>query len=182
MIVHAQLASEEQLDRMQALGIIPSFCASHGFYWGDVHVASVLGRERAFRINPARSAGRRGIRFTLHNDAPVVPPNILSLIWSAVTRFSRSSAVIGPEQRLSAASENLRRSPSTPPTSTSRTSRRDRLEVGSSRTWLSAENPLGFAGGVRNRGSGDLERGHADPRPREGRLPDALAETTGDLA
>jgi predicted amidohydrolase YtcJ len=64
-------------------------------------VASVLGRERAYRISPARSAQRRGMRFSLHNDAPVVPPNILFLIWSAVTRQSRSGEVIGTEQRLS---------------------------------------------------------------------------------
>src|SRR5262249_46802403 len=61
------------------------------------------GRERACRLNPARSAQRRGLRFSLHNDAPVVPPNILFLIWSAVTRLSRSGEVLGPEQRLTAA-------------------------------------------------------------------------------
>jgi predicted amidohydrolase YtcJ len=103
VMVHAQLAREDQLDRMQTLGIIPSFCSSHCFYWGDWHVASTLGRERAYRMNPALSARRRGMRFSLHNDAPVVPPNMLFLIWSAVTRLSRSGEVIGPEQRLSAA-------------------------------------------------------------------------------
>jgi predicted amidohydrolase YtcJ len=103
VMVHAQMAREDQLDRMHQLGIIPSFCASHCFYWGDWHVASTLGRERAYRLNPARSAQRRGIRFSLHNDAPVVPPNILFLIWSAVTRLSRSGAVIGADQRISAA-------------------------------------------------------------------------------
>jgi predicted amidohydrolase YtcJ len=101
--VHAQLAREDQLDRMRALGIMPSFCSSHGFYWGDWHVNQTLGRERAFRLNPARSAGRRGLRFSLHNDAPVVPPNILFLLWSAVTRLSRTGEMIGPQQRLTAA-------------------------------------------------------------------------------
>jgi predicted amidohydrolase YtcJ len=100
VMVHSQLATEEQLDRMRELGIVPSFCSSHGFYWGDSHVASVLGRERATRVNPARSAGRLDLRFSLHDDAPIVSPNVLFLIWSAVTRFSRSGAVIGPEQRL----------------------------------------------------------------------------------
>lgn len=103
VMVHAQLVREDQLDRMQVHGIIPSFCASHCFYWGDWHVASALGRERATRLNPARWAQRRGLRFSLHNDAPVVPPNMLFLIWSAVTRLSRSGEVLGPEQRLTAA-------------------------------------------------------------------------------
>jgi hypothetical protein len=101
-MVHAQMAREDQLDRMRTLGIIPSFCASHCFYWGDWHVAT-LGRERAHRLNPAGSAHRHRIRFSLHDDAPVVPANIMFLVWSAVTRQSRSGAVIGPDQRLSAA-------------------------------------------------------------------------------
>ena len=83
-MVHAQTVREDQLDRMRAHGILPSFFSTHCFYWGDWYVASVLGRERAYRISPARSAQRRGMRFSLHNDAPVVPPNILFLIWSAV--------------------------------------------------------------------------------------------------
>jgi predicted amidohydrolase YtcJ len=103
VMIHAQMVREDQLDRMRALGILPSFFSTHCFYWGDLHVASLLGRARAFRINPARSAQRRGMRFSLHNDSPVVPPNILFLIWSAVTRLSRSGQVIGPAQRLTAA-------------------------------------------------------------------------------
>ena len=102
-MVHAQTVREDQLDRMLALGIIPSFFSTHCFYWGDWHVASVLGRERAYRISPARSALRRGMRFSLHNDSPVVPPNILFLIWNAVTRLSRGGEVIGPDQRLTPA-------------------------------------------------------------------------------
>jgi predicted amidohydrolase YtcJ len=103
VLIHAQMAREDQLDRMRALGITPSFFSTQCFYWGDWHVASVLGRERAHRLDPARSAERRGLRFSLHNDAPLVPPNILFLIWSAVTRRSRSGQVIGPDQRLTAA-------------------------------------------------------------------------------
>jgi predicted amidohydrolase YtcJ len=100
VMVHAQTVREDQLDRMRAHGIFPSFFPSHCFYWGDWYVSSVLGRERAYRISPARSAQRRGMRFSLHNDAPVVPPNVLFLIWNAVTRLSRGGEVIGPDQCL----------------------------------------------------------------------------------
>jgi len=103
VMVHAQLVREDQLERMRALGIVPSFCSSHCYYWGDWHVASTLGPARAQRLNPARSARRQGMRFSLHNDAPVVPPDMLFLIWAAVTRLSRSGAVIGPAQRLTPA-------------------------------------------------------------------------------
>jgi hypothetical protein len=87
---------------MRALGIIPSFFPAQCFFWGDWHVDSVLGPERASRINPGRSALRRGLRFSIHNDAPVVPPNVLFLMWNAVTRLSRGGQVIGPGERLTA--------------------------------------------------------------------------------
>jgi predicted amidohydrolase YtcJ len=103
VMIHAQTVSEDQLDWMRGLGIIPSFFSTHCFYSGDGDVASVLGRERAYRISPARSAQRRGLRFSLHNDSPVVPPNILFLVWSAVTRLSRGGEVIGPDERLTPA-------------------------------------------------------------------------------
>jgi predicted amidohydrolase YtcJ len=100
VMIHAQTVRDDQLDRMRALGIVPSFFPAHCFFWGDWHVASVLGRERAFRMNPAQSARRRGMRFSIHNDAPVVPPNVLFLMWNAVTRLSRAGEVIGPAERL----------------------------------------------------------------------------------
>jgi predicted amidohydrolase YtcJ len=100
VLVHAQTVRDDQLDRMRSLGIVPSFFPAHCFFWGDWHVDSVLGPERASRINPGRSALRRGLRFGIHNDAPVVPPNILFLMWNAVTRISRGGQVIGAAERL----------------------------------------------------------------------------------
>jgi predicted amidohydrolase YtcJ len=102
VMVHAQTVRDDQLDRMRSLGIVPSFFPAHCFFWGDWHMDSVLGPERASRINPGRSALRRGLRFSIHNDAPVVPPNILFLIYNAVTRLSRGGQVIGPAERLTA--------------------------------------------------------------------------------
>jgi predicted amidohydrolase YtcJ len=103
VMVQPQTVSEEQLDRMLALGIVPSFFSTQCFYSGDREVASASGRERAYRLSPARSAARRGLRFSLHNDSPVVPPNSLFLVWNAVTRLSRGGEVIGPDQRLTPA-------------------------------------------------------------------------------
>ncbi len=61
-----------------------------------------MGPERAARMSPARSALQRGIRFTIHTDAPVVPMEPLRLVWAAVNRLSSSGARIGDEQRISA--------------------------------------------------------------------------------
>jgi predicted amidohydrolase YtcJ len=100
VLVHAQMARDDQLDRMRALGVIPSFFSLHTYYWGDRHRAIFMGPERADRMSPARSAWTRGLRFTIHADAPVVPMEPLRLVWAAVNRRSTGGATIGAEQRI----------------------------------------------------------------------------------
>jgi predicted amidohydrolase YtcJ len=100
VIVHAQMARDDQLDRMQRLGVIPSFFSLHTYYWGDRHRDIFMGPERAARMSPAQSALQRGIRFTIHTDAPVVPMEPLRLLWAAVNRLSSSGARIGEAERI----------------------------------------------------------------------------------
>lgn len=99
VMIHAQTVREDQLDRMNALDIIPSFFVAHTYYWGDWHRDSVLGEERAKRISPLRSATNKGIRYTIHNDTPIVPPNMPLLLWTAVNRETRSGKTLGAEQQ-----------------------------------------------------------------------------------
>ena len=101
VMIHAQTLREDQLDRMRVLGMVPSFFSAHPFYWGDWHRDSVLGPERAMRISATRSAQDRGIPFTIHNDAPVVPPDGIRLLWVTTNRLTRSGQVLGAEQRVS---------------------------------------------------------------------------------
>ena len=101
VVVHAQMTRPDQLDRMARLGVVPSFFSLHTFYWGDRHRRVFLGPERAARISPAASAAARGIRFTIHCDAPVVPMEPIRLVGSAVNRRTRSGFVLGPEERIS---------------------------------------------------------------------------------
>jgi predicted amidohydrolase YtcJ len=100
VVIHAQMAREDQLDKMKELGVIPSFFVLHTYYWGDRHRDIFLGPERAFRISPCKSALNRDLLFTLHCDTPVVPQDPLLLIWSAVNRLSTSGSIIGEEQRI----------------------------------------------------------------------------------
>lgn len=100
VIVHAQTARDDQLDRMKALGVIPSFFEVHTWYWGDRHRDRFLGPERAARISPLKSALDRGLRFTLHADTPVTPMEPLRMLDAAVTRRTASGAVLGPDQRI----------------------------------------------------------------------------------
>ncbi len=101
VMVHAQTARADQLDQMNELGVIPSFFSSHTFYWGDWHINETLGRERARRISPLRSALKRGMKFANHSDAPVTPPDQMMVIHTAVNRTSRSGVIVGPEERIS---------------------------------------------------------------------------------
>ncbi|MCY1277060.1 N-substituted formamide deformylase [compost metagenome] len=101
IIVHAQTARDDQLDKMKALGVIPSFFVLHTYYWGDRHRDVFLGPQRAMRISPAESALKRGVRFTIHTDTPVVPMDPLRLMWSAANRISSSGKVIGAAERIS---------------------------------------------------------------------------------
>ena len=99
-IIHAQTIREEQLDEIRELGLYVSFFPGHVYYWGDRHRDVFLGPERAARINPMRSALDRGIPITLHHDSPVTPPDILTVVWSAVNRVTSGGRELGPEQRL----------------------------------------------------------------------------------
>jgi predicted amidohydrolase YtcJ len=100
VIIHAQMARDDQLDRMKQLGVIPSFFSLHTYYWGDRHRDIFMGPRRAARMSPARSAVERELRFTIHADCPVVPMEPLRLVWAAVNRRSTSGASIGEAQRI----------------------------------------------------------------------------------
>ncbi len=99
--IHCQTAREDQLDEMKQIGMIISFFCDHVYYWGDYHYASVLGPERGERISPVRSAIDRGINFTLHQDTPVVAPNVIFAVHNAVNRVTRGGRLLGADQRIS---------------------------------------------------------------------------------
>lgn len=100
ILVHAQMARDDQLDRMRELAVTPSFFTAHTYYWGDRHHDLFMGPERAQRMSPTRSAAERGLRFSVHLDTPVVPMDPLLLVWSTVNRISTGGRVIGAAQRL----------------------------------------------------------------------------------
>jgi hypothetical protein len=99
VIIHAQLMRPDQIKRANALGAIPSFFSAHPYFWGDWHRLN-FGSSRAENISPARWAIDEGLRFTLHNDAPMVPPDMMRLIWISVVRETRSGERLGRHQRL----------------------------------------------------------------------------------
>ncbi len=53
-------------------------------------------------ISPMRDAIDRGLQPTNHTDFVVAPLDQMFMLWSAVNRISRSGAVIGANQRVTA--------------------------------------------------------------------------------
>lgn len=101
VMIHAQTVREDQIQVMKSEGVVPSYFVAHTFYWGDWHRDSVLGQARASRISPLVSTINAGVPYTIHNDAPVVPPDMMRLMWTAVNRETRSGQILGPNQRVS---------------------------------------------------------------------------------
>ena len=60
-----------------------------------------FGARRAASISPLGAAERLGLSYTLHQDTPVIQPDMLESVWCAVNRVTRSGAVLGPEYRVS---------------------------------------------------------------------------------
>lgn len=97
VIIHAQLLAKDQLPRVKALDMIPSFFVAHTYYWGDIHIANFT-KERASQISPTKSCEKLQIAFTLHQDSPVIMPNMLETMGCAVLRVTKNGVILGEEE------------------------------------------------------------------------------------
>jgi predicted amidohydrolase YtcJ len=88
VVIHSQFSREDQLDRMQELGVIPSFLILHTYYLGDRHWTIFFGPDRSARMSATQDAIDRNLPFTIHSDTPVFPMNPLLEMWAAVNRLS----------------------------------------------------------------------------------------------
>ncbi|WP_341838685.1 amidohydrolase family protein [Chitinophaga pollutisoli] len=99
-LIHSQVCRKDQVPRFKEIGIMPSWFPTHCYLWGDWHLNSVLGEARAAHISPLKEGLDQGIRFTIHHDAPVTPPDLLTAVYAAVNRRTRSGVILGEEQRI----------------------------------------------------------------------------------
>jgi predicted amidohydrolase YtcJ len=101
-IEHCSILHDEQIDRMAALGISPSFLIGHVHYWGLAFVHDVFGLEKAEKLDRTAACEARGIRWTIHSDDPVTEMNPLRCIENAVTRTMwRSDDKLAPRECIS---------------------------------------------------------------------------------
>ncbi|MDO4280030.1 MAG: amidohydrolase [Peptococcaceae bacterium] len=100
VMIHCQTARDDQLDRMAKLGMLASIFVAHVNYWGDVHKKN-LGETRGAHISPVKAALDRGIVVNFHTDTPVVTPDMLHTVWTAVNRQTRGGEILGADQCVS---------------------------------------------------------------------------------
>lgn len=99
VMIHAQFLDRDQLDKVKELGIIPSFFVAHVYYWGDVHISN-FGLDRASRISLSASSLKKDIKFTFHQDSPVIEPNMIETIHVSVNRVTKKGISLGKDERI----------------------------------------------------------------------------------
>ena len=99
VLIHGQYVREDQLDAYKELDVIASLFPLHTFYWGDWH-KQIIGDELGNKISPTRTALNKGLRITIHTDAPVALPNLMRMVGITVERKSRSGKIIGAGEKL----------------------------------------------------------------------------------
>ncbi len=100
-IVHGSTVREDQLDRIKDLNLMLTLYPSATAALYEAYCMTI-GKKRADRSNPVKSAMDKGIVVTLHNDAPIIGPDPFIMLWSAVNRVSvREKISFGQEQRIS---------------------------------------------------------------------------------
>ena len=99
VMIHAQLVRPDQLRQMAALKMAASFFVAHTWYWGDIHLQNF--GERGMRISPLHSALQAHVPFTLHQDTPVIRPDMLETVQCACRRITRQGQQLDPAERIS---------------------------------------------------------------------------------
>ena len=99
VIIHAQLVRADQLARMKALNMTASFFTAHCWYWGDIHLRN-FGLQRGGNISPMRWAIDEGLNVTMHQDTPVIMPNMLESVECACRRVTRGGKQLNPQLRI----------------------------------------------------------------------------------
>jgi hypothetical protein len=99
-IEHCTLPTEEAINRIKNLGVLPSSSIGFLYELGPAHLLGI-GEERAKRYFPHRTYLEKGIISVGNSDWFVTSANIVQQIYGAVTRKGYTGDVIGAEQAIS---------------------------------------------------------------------------------
>jgi len=102
-IEHCSILHDDQIARIKALGVGPSFLINHVYYWGHVMRDKVFGPEKVQLLDRCGSVEKAGVTWTMHTDAPVSPLGDLHMIRVAVVRdlWKEPETILAPQERVS---------------------------------------------------------------------------------
>jgi predicted amidohydrolase YtcJ len=111
--IHYSVTTDDQLARTAKLGISATFLMNHVLYWGAAFRDTILGAERADRLDRVASAIKAGINVSVHSDYNVskVHP-LLSAQTAVLRRLQADGSVLNaaesatPAQALAAITTN----------------------------------------------------------------------------
>lgn len=93
-IEHAEVPSEDQINRMAKLGVLVAVQPPFLFYWDmDLFYIKRLGGERVKRLHPYRKMLDAGVKLSGGSDSPVTPLDPLTGIHAAVNHPVRGSSL-----------------------------------------------------------------------------------------
>lgn len=100
---HCSILHDEQIERISALGVSPSFLIGHVHYWGKAFRDEIFGPEKADLLGRAASCAAKNIPWTAHSDEPVTPMGPMRLIHNAVTRemWKEPGQALNPKECVS---------------------------------------------------------------------------------
>lgn len=101
VIVHFANSTEEQVDRIAALGCIVSSNPYYPVGFADKFGEVGLGPKRADLMTRNLSVVKRGVPLSFHSDLPMGRSDPIGMVSCAVNRITQSGRVAAPEQRLS---------------------------------------------------------------------------------
>ncbi len=102
-IEHCSILHDDQIARIKALDMCPSFLINHVHYWGHTMRDNVFGPKKVLKLDRCASVEKAGITWTNHTDAPVSPLGSLHKIRVAVVRdmWKEPQTILAPKERVS---------------------------------------------------------------------------------
>ena len=100
VIVHFANSTEEQIDRIAALGAIVSANPYYPVGFADKYGEWGLGPQRADAMVRSASVLKRGVPLSFHSDLPMCPGDPMLMASFAINRTTAMGRVAGPEQRI----------------------------------------------------------------------------------
>ena len=98
-IEHYGLLDEEMMDKTVALGVVPILGVPFIYQLGDNYIHN-LGLERTAMMYPLKSLIKRGVIAPLSTDGPVITPNPMNGLYSAVTRTTKTGQKVSPDEAV----------------------------------------------------------------------------------